>query len=181
MKRIIGSEIKPMTKGIHPLTFEIIENPLKDKTTYPTNIYDLEKDKISIIISKNVKNKDKNLENKLFKDFMEKPYVPIDNSFILGINNINNKIISLEEFYNKQQNKNSDNIKRVINSWFRNNSNEYNNEIQKNIIINFFKKLLQDNQINKNYNEIKKYLDNWFNTKKSTDFKYNLFSYILKI
>jgi len=181
MKRIIGKEIEPNTKGIHPLTFQIINNFDKDNNIYPTSFVDLDTQKYLTEVKKSIKNKDDLLEKKLFKDYMEKPYVPIDNTFILAINNINNKIISLEEFYNKQENKKTDNMKRVINSWFRNNNKEYNDEIQKNIIIKFFKQILLDNSIDISEKEIKKRLDEWFSTKKSTDFEYNLFSYILKI
>jgi hypothetical protein len=181
MKRIIAKEIKPNTKGIHPLTFQIIENLDKDNNIYPTSYIDLEKKKYLTEVKKSIKSKDEDLENNLFKDFMEKPYVPIDNTFILSINNVNNKMISLEEFYKLENIKNSDNVKRVINSWFRNNSKEYNNEIQKNIIINFFKLLLQDNNIIRSEKDIKIHLDNWFNTKNPKDFNYNIFSYILKI
>ena len=180
MKRIIGKEIKPNTLGIHPLTFEIIKNEDKDNI-YPTSFVDLDTKKYLTELKKNIKNKDEELEKYLFKDYMEKPYVLIDNTFILAVNNVNNKMISLEDFYNKQENKKLDNIKRVINCWFRYNFKEYDNEIQKNIIIKFFKQLLNDYQINKSEKEIKKHLDVWFSSKKSTDFKYNLFSHILKI
>jgi hypothetical protein len=186
MKRIIGKEIKPNNKGIHPLTFEIIENPYKDNIIYPTSIYDIDKDQVLSTLKKNIKIKDENLEKNLFKDFMEKPYVPIDNTFILKINNVNDKMISLEEFYKNTQsgitqNVITQNVIRVINSWFRINNKEYQNEIQKNIIINFFKNVLKDNNIIKSNQEIKNHLDKWFNSKNPKDFNYNLFSYILKI
>jgi hypothetical protein len=180
MKRIIAPEIKPNTKGIHPLTFEIYQNN-EDSNIYPTSFIDLDSKEYLKFVKKNIKSKDDELEKRLFKDYMEKPYVPIDNTFILAANNVNNKMISLEEFYNQQDDKKSINIKRVINCWFRYNFKEYNNEIQKNIIIKFFKQLLLDNLIEKSEKEIKKHLDEWFSTKKSTDFEYNLSSYILKM
>jgi hypothetical protein len=188
MKRIIAKEIKPQKAGIHPLTFQIIKNDTNDEILYPSSTINLNSNEYLKLINSKIKNKDEDLEKNLFKDFMEKPYVPIDNTFILAINNVNNKMISLEEFYNKQEIKNSENVKRVINSWFRYNYKEYDNDIQKNIIIKFFKQLLIDisdisDKSDKDISDkdIKKHLDNWFSTKNPNDFKYNIFSYILKI